>query len=312
MKKYKRIAFLLLTGIIVVLSILIYNNFFVKNKKNSTEKTISEVEFLETKLVKLLNEMNNIETRNYNISVSEITKQSKEQKSQKNSTQGNGSQSESNSNQSSSGDSQSTSDSVGKETSDMSGSDEEKTERFDLKVNGVLTNTEQIDWEKIKGQVETLYSSLPTITLDLYQSNTNKEEILGFNNEFDNFTITVKEENKEKTLNELSKLYDYIPKFIENTGNDEIQKNIIETKSHIFKAYSKLDSKNWEEISEDITKSIEVYSQLLTNPNIEKSKRYSISKIYIMINELQNAVKLQDETVFLIKYKNILEEMNNL
>ena len=31
-----------------------------------------------------------------------------------------------------------------------------------------------------------------------------------------------------------------------------------------------------------------------------------------MLNELQNAVNVQDTSVFLIKYKNILEEMNNL
>ena len=31
-----------------------------------------------------------------------------------------------------------------------------------------------------------------------------------------------------------------------------------------------------------------------------------------MLNELQNAVNLKDTTVFLIKYKNLLEEMNNI
>ena len=31
-----------------------------------------------------------------------------------------------------------------------------------------------------------------------------------------------------------------------------------------------------------------------------------------MLNELQNAINEQDETVFLIKYKNLLEEINNI
>ena len=31
-----------------------------------------------------------------------------------------------------------------------------------------------------------------------------------------------------------------------------------------------------------------------------------------MVNELQNSVEVQDESVFLIKYKNILEEINNI
>ena len=51
---------------------------------------------------------------------------------------------------------------------------------------------------------------------------------------------------------------------------------------------------------------------MLTDTNIEQSKQYTISKVYIMINELQNAVQIQDESIFLIKYKNIIEEMNTL
>mgnify|MGYP004640057895 FL=1 len=55
-----------------------------------------------------------------------------------------------------------------------------------------------------------------------------------------------------------------------------------------------------------------MYSKLLSNTKLDSSKQYNISKIYVMINELQNAVEVQNESVFLIKYKNILEEMNSI
>ena len=80
----------------------------------------------------------------------------------------------------------------------------------------------------------------------------------------------------------------------------------------MFKAYSKLDSKNWDEISNDLKQAIDTYSNQLINTNKDSDKQYVINKIYIMLNELQNAVNVQDESIFLIKYKNILEEMNNL
>ena len=57
---------------------------------------------------------------------------------------------------------------------------------------------------------------------------------------------------------------------------------------------------------------LNAYAKLLTNTNVEARKQYSISKAYIMMNELQNAVNLQDISVYLIKYKNLLEEMNNI
>lgn len=45
---------------------------------------------------------------------------------------------------------------------------------------------------------------------------------------------------------------------------------------------------------------------------MDSRKQYNISKGYVMLNELKSATVLQDSAVFLIKYKNLLEEMNNI
>ena len=188
----------------------------------------------------------------------------------------------------------------------------EDNKKFELKANGVLNNSEQIDWDNIKGEIENLYTIIPTVTMDLYGININQEDILSFNKEFDNLALVVKDENKEKTLEELSKIYDYIPKFAKNATNDELYKKLLETKANIFKAYSKLDSEKWDEISNDISNGINIYSQLLTDTNIDNKKQYSINRIYIMINELRNSANIKDKTVFLIKYKNLVEEIDNI
>ncbi len=309
LKKYKKIAYIFLIIVIAGLSVILYANVSKGNENNQKEKTLSEVEFLETKLVNLLNGMNNVEARNYNISVSEITEQAKSQnESSNNSSKQQNSQGSGNSTSdgnSSSGDSSGSS-------NPSSDGNNQKNQKFNLESNGVLTNSDEINWSNVKSEIEILYSSIPTITLDLYQMNISQEDILGFNKEFDNLTLVAKEEKKEETLKELAVLYEYIPKFIQNSTEDEINKIVIETKSYLFKAYSKLDSKNWNEISNDTKQAIDSYSKLLTNTNIDVSKQYSISKVYVMINELQNAVELQDESVFLIKYKNILEEINSI
>ena len=309
MKKYKKIAYIFLIIIIAVLSVILYANVSKGNENSQKEKTFSEIKFLETKLVNLLNEMNNIETRNYNISVSEITEQAKNQKeSSNNSSKQQGSRESENS----TSDGNSTSGDSSSSTNTSSNLSNQKNQKFNLEANGVLTNSDEINWSDVKSEIEVLYSSIPTITLDLYQMNINQEDILGFNKEFDNLTVVAKEEKKEETLKELAILYEYIPRFMQNSTDDEINKIIIETKANLFKAYSKLDSKNWTEISNDTKQAIDSYSKLLTNTNIDSSKQYSISKVYVMINELQNAVELQDESVFLIKYKNILEEVNSI
>lgn len=303
MKKYTKFAFLFLILVCILLGIALYTNMSRGNEKETQkEKTLTEVEFLEEKLVSLLNEINRIEIRNYNVSASEISKQAEENANQETSNQTSKEKSEGGQEGSNSSSSENT----------TSNKEQQQNEKFDLTPMGVLTTKEEINWEKIKTEVETLYSSIPTITLDLYQVEVSQEDILGFNQNYDQLAIVVKEENKENTLAMLAKLYEYIPKFMEKTTDEEILKVCVETKANLFKAYSKLDSKNWSEIANDVKQMIETYTKLLSSTNIDASKQYAINKVYVMLNELQNAVNIEDESVFLIKYKNILEEMNNL
>ena len=302
MKKYKKFLFLFIIIIAVVLGVFLYTSVSKENTVSSEEKSLSEIEYLEKKLVTLLNQLNNIESRNYNLSVSKITEQEESSQSQSEESskkEDSGTESESNKN-----------DQQGASNNEQS--NVEDNEEYTLKEDGILNNNGQIDWEDIKKEVENLYSQIPTITLDLYSLDVAKEDVLGFNQEIDNLTISVQEENKENTLSNLSKIYEFIPRFLEKITDNMTYKAVINTKNELFKAYSKLDSGNWDEISQDVTNTINVYSNNLINTNTDANKQYSINKIYIMLNELQNAVKLQDRAIFLIKYENILEEINNL
>lgn len=304
----KKIVYIVLLVIIVVLALTIYTNASKNTSENEGEKIVSEIKFLESKIVDLLNKINGIETRNYKISYGEMTKKTQEQSGGESSTSG-GSTSEG-----------------GEKSSEESGSNEgensssdsqkdtkEKELKFEMKKTGVLSNdTEDINWEEIKLEIENLYSSIPTITVDLYRNNANQEDILSFNKEYDNLMQVAKNEDKEKTLEQLSKLYDYIPKFINNTTSTDIEKKVIEAKSNIFKAYSKLDKNNWNETYSDVNNAINSYSQLLSNTKIDSKKQYSINRIYILLNELKSSISLKDKQIFLIKYKNLLEEFDSL
>ena len=307
MKKFRRIAYIILILVIIILSLAVYTNAGKDNDHNEKDKAFTEIKFLESKFKNLLNTMNNIETRNYKVYYGEISEVGKQESnsesggsSSKSSEGGSGGNNSSSESSSSSG------------SSESNNNQQEKGVKFDLKRNGALNNSENINWDEVKGEVETLYTSIPNITLDLYRINLNHEDILSFNKEFDNLTVAAKNESKEDALTQLSTLYDYIPKFTQNATDDEVYKKTVETKSHIFKAYSKLDNDNWNEMSNDVNNAINTYSQLLTNTNIDSTKQYSINKVYVMLNELQNAVSIKDKSVFLVKYKNLVEEISNI
>ena len=301
MKKFKTMAYIVIIAIIIIFAISIYVNASKNNEDDQKSKTLSELEYIETKFVELFNKMNNIEVRNYKITVGELSKETTESSSKSEEGSASGG--------SSKGGESGTSSSNKETGTEDEGQDKEK---YELTSNGILISSRDVKWDEIKWEVENLYSSISTMTLDLYKMQINQDDILGFNKEIDNLTTKIAENNKQQTLDELVKGYEYIQKFFQSVSDSEITKLLIETKLNIFKAYSKLDQKNWQDIENDVKNAIAIYSKLLTNTKIEQMKQYGINKGYIMLNELQNSVTIQDEQVFLIKYKNLLEEINNI
>ena len=314
MKKIQKIAYIILVAIIVVLFYAIYVNASKNNQIDQKQKTLTEIEWIESKIINLCNTMNNISFENYKLEVSKKgEEESKKSNNGEESTSGGGSESDSeeaNSNKENSD----TGDSSGSSSSgsDTNISSKEEVKKFELINQNVLTASDEINWNNVKSEVETLYTSIPSITLDLYQLNLNQDDILGFNKEYDNLTKAVKEENKKDTLTQLVTLYEYIPKFVKNVNDDVLYQINIQTKAHILKAYVKLEDKDWTGIQGDVQNAIDTFNQLLTTTGIDTSKQYSVNKSYVMLNELQNAVQMQEESVFLIKYKNLLEELSNM
>ena len=291
--KFSKTMILILFAVVIV--ILIF--FFLKNIKNNNntsqdDKLISEINYMDNKLTALLNSINNITLDNYKVS---ITKTSTNISS------------EENSNSSTGGESQS---SQGEQTSQGSGSTNTTSEQYELKTEGILTGNSEVDWNRIKNQIEVLYSIIPTITQDLYNRNVNQDEILDFNKELDELTIAVKNEDKGKTLIKLANLYRYLPAYASNFSDDSEYVNILETKSNVFKAYVFVNIENWEESSNYINRAIQSCSTILGKID-NKNSNYDINKIYIVLNELQSSVNIKDKDVFLIKYKNFMGEVEN-
>lgn len=298
MKKYAKIAYIIVLIIILILGFFTYK-VFSKNdsEKDIKSKSLAEIKYLESKFLNLFNEVNNISFENYKISSTEIKKETNESQN---------SETSESSGQSKKGGSNSSQNSQNSESS-------KDNKKYNLEETGVLTKDTEINWNNIKNEVENIYTVLYSMTIDLYQINTNQNDIVNFNKEYDNLTMAVKNENKNDTLEELSKLYDYLPKFMENVSYDEKDKIIIKTKNEIFKAYSVLEQEEWATIAESVNNATQEFTKLVTNINSqEKENQYNINKTYVMINELQNAVLLRDKDVFLIKYKKLLEELQNI
>ena len=315
MKRYQKIAYIFLVIIILSISFVLFKSYANSNKnEEEKEKTQTEIKRLETSFVNMFNELNNIKFENYRINTSQINKEDLKDNSSSSASETSPSSGGSSSESSSSGESSS----GGQEESQKengSSQNSEKTkenQNYQMKLSGVLTENSDINWENLKNEVEILYPSIPSLTIDLYKINIDKNKITQFNQEYDNLIKAIKEENKQNALDSLANLYNYLPDFIENSTDDTNEKILIKTKNNVFKAYSLLDKNDWNAITENVNLANQEFTKMLTNSQSSNKNQYIINKAYVQINELQNSTQTKEKEIFLIKYKNLLEELENI
>ena len=178
-----------------------------------------------------------------------------------------------------------------------------------MRRESVLTSNKDIDWDKIKFDVEIFYSSWSPIILDLYKLNVNKEDILNFNKTLDNTVIFIKNEDKVNSTIAIATLYSYIPKYIQSYSKDNLNVNLSNIKSCIVNSYSLIEQDNWNEIGIQLSNAENYFLNIL-NDMENKQKTYNINKAYVLFKELQNSLTNRDKDLFYIKYKNVMEELN--
>ena len=311
MKKYQKIAYIFLVIFVLSIAFILFKSYADSNKnEDEKEKTETEIQRIELSFVNMFNELNNIKFENYRINTSQINKEDLKDNSSSSASESTPSSGGSSSSESSSSGEQGESQ---KENGSSQSSEKSKeNQNYELKLSGVLTENSDINWENLKNEVEILYSAIPSLTIDLYKININKEKITNFNQEYDNLMKAIKEENKQNALDALANLYNYLPDFIENSTDDTNKKILIRTKNNIFKAYSLLDKNDWNAITENVNLANQEFTKMLTNSQSSNKNQYIINKAYVQINELQNSTQTKEKEIFLIKYKNLLEELENI
>lgn len=292
----KNIKGLLLSGIIVII-LTVVAIIAIKQGKAQTTKTEeleskvhAELEYLDNKILSILNGLNNILLRNYIVSSYEIGESTEESDNESSGVTKN-------------------SDETQIEANSNSTDNKDKINIHQLKSVGVLTSNKEANWKKLKSEIEILYTSWNTIILDLYKLNINSEDILKFSSTLDKATMNIREENKEQSLLALSELYSYIPLYTQSYSKDNKEINIQKTKSSVMKAYTAVNSKNWNEVTAQLNNAENSYLNVL---NSNTTEDYNINKGYILLKELQNSISEKDEDIFYIKYKNLIEKLNNI
>lgn len=278
---------LIVLAIILGIIAAILMNTKAKESNQIDTKIEQEIDYLDTKLIEIINSLNNIKLQDYKITVAKVQEEADTSKA--------GEKEEK------SGESQ-------KDETDTSKEEKEVTK---VEKEVVVTSGGEIQWETIKDEVEVLFSTWSSIVLDLYDIGVQSETIVEFSSTLDKVILSVKEKNKEQSAVYLAKAYSFLPEFIKNSQIDETKKKIIETKNHIIISYAYVQTQNWEKVQGEVINAEKKYSEILNNVSKkEDSRKYNINKGYILIQELKNSLPVKEAEIYYVKYKNLLEELN--
>ena len=270
---------------------------------NQKEKIDKEVIYLDTKILMLINSLNNINLQNYQVSMSKIEEKNSSNEEQSGSSSGN--------KESMGGMEEEASSESSKTTGTEKSNNEEKITVTKMELEGGNSGNSEPNWKNMQSEVEMLLQAWSTIILDLYKTDSNKDDILNFSTTLDDVIVNLNKKDKTMSAMYMAKLYSYLPKFLGEKPNDKVLKTVIETKSHIINAYAYIETDNWDKVGEETNSASGVYAELMNDVELAKDQRkYGINKSYVLLEEFKNSLGTKNKDVFYMKYKNIIEGLD--
>ena len=277
-----------------------------KEKDNNNElktKVISELGYVNIKIIDMLNSLNNITFDNYTILSKQVKLDNSSQKQQskqgENGNSGSGSEGE-----------QSKSEQKQEKQEDES---QDLINTTEMVTDTILTkDRNNIDWKAIKPEIELLNETWSIIILDLYSLNVDSNVILDFSSKLNTAIIAIKNENKQASLLALADLYKNIPEFLKQINAEVNLQRIRQTQMYVINAYSIADDITNESINNNLKSAVDVYSQVVSDIDYTKDKTFKTNKTYVLLNELANSITNEDSEIFYIKYKSFMEAVSEL
>ena len=293
-----RLKNFLTVGLFLFLMLLILTGCS-QEKVSLNDKAKSEIEYLGTKFVNILNRLNNITFENYQVTTEKVELSKESAESEKSS--------ESSSSQSSSEEPAEVKSSGG------NGSSDNTIIASQMSPNTILNPvTTEIDWAGLKNEIENVYYSWNTVLLDLNKLDVSNDDILGFSNDLDKTTTYIKSEDKTNSILAVANLYGYLPKYAETISNSSTYMNVMKTKTFILNAYALIEADDWNGAKGEIDKALETFKLVTTDANFVSENSHRVNKSYVLLNELRNSLPSQDKDIFYIQYRNLMEVINEL
>lgn len=283
----------------IIISIIFLTGCSANSNKpdDISKKIVAEIEFIDSKIIDMLNNLNNISFQNYRLTSKKVEVSKESENAEE-----------------TGGETKNSSDNANSQSEEKTKNSPTSIETTEMIAENILTNSrDDIDWKLIKTEIELLNTSWSVTLYDIYKkNNSDNTDLLAFSDTLDKCILSIKENNKKDSIANLANLYSYMPKFIEIASDDKKVKNIKEIKSKLINSYAALENDDWTLVQDNLSLAETSFAKLFEDLEYVKQNEYKMNKSFILLKELQNSTKENDKEIFYMKYINLMESLNTL
>ena len=264
-----------------------------EEKPNIDDKISAEIQYLDKEISGFIDIATGKNEKNYDVQKEKAktgvsNKNTEDSNSKGNSEEGSEQGSQEDSNQNS------------KSSNQQNQSDEEEVTIMSMKYNS-SNKIEDSQWDELKNSIEKLYKSWTTIENDLnLKDNIQKDNITNLNKNFDNLLLYAINKDEKNFIKESIESYANITNIADQVEYEKNKLYKLQSKNKIFEAYYNVQENDWISAKNNIN---------LANSYLEKIGNLK-NRVKVSLKNLSNSVDQNDETVFYIKYEDLINEIN--
>ena len=168
---------------------------------------------------------------------------------------------------------------------------------------------DQIDWKSIQDDTEKLNNSLDTIVLDLSETKISNDDLVNFRNELNNVNIAISGKNENELMQRCSYLYSLLPTYLEKYSSNKNEINNMKLKSLVLSSFLQANFLDWQNAKTTIGLAETKYKEMMNDVDYMKEYSYNLNKTYVLLEELKNAINIDQADLSRLKYINFIEKI---
>lgn len=268
-----------------------------EEKPNIDDKISAEIQYLDKEISGFIDIATGKNEKNYDVQKEKAKTGVSNKNTEDSNSKGN---SEENSEEGSEQGSQEDSNQNSKSSNQQNQSDEDEVTIMSMKYNS-SNKIEDSQWDELKNSIEKLYTSWTTIENDLnLKDNIQKDNITNLNKNFDNLLLYAINKDEKNFIKESIESYANITNIADQVEYEKNKLYKLQSKNKIFEAYYNVQENDWISAKNNIN---------LANSYLEKIGNLK-NRVKVSLKNLSNSVDQNDETVFYIKYEDLINEIN--